>query len=174
MAGGAVCLLAEIPRRWLVGWFDLVWTVSQYFDAHGNGVPYLAVNSSNVSSACSLRREMVVLKLRPEPAIMPGTMAALAREGATGRYARKKVWVGPRTATRRREVEDMASPSAAEGSGRVESWWAGWRSTSVGDIGIRIESCNKFFHRMIRLTVAGEKKGQKSEVAHEIAIADWC
>ncbi len=59
----------------------------------------------------------MVLKLRLEPAIRPGTTAALARDGATGRYARKKVWVGPRTATRRREAEDMASPSRV----RVES-----------------------------------------------------
>ena len=71
-------------------------------------LPYRAVNSSKVSSWCSLRRVTVVLKLRLEPATRPGTKEALARVGATGRLARKKVFEGPaRAAIRMRDVEDM-------------------------------------------------------------------
>lgn len=49
-----------------------------------------------------------MLKLRLEPATRPGTKEALARAGATGRFARKKDFEGPaRAAIRSREVEDI-------------------------------------------------------------------
>lgn len=51
-----------------------------------------------------------MLKLRLEPATRPGRKEALARVGATGRFARKNVFEGPvRAAIRRREVEDIFS-----------------------------------------------------------------
>jgi hypothetical protein len=72
--------------------------------------PHLAENSSKVSSAWgSLRRATVVLKLRLEAAITPGTKAPARLEAATGRYARKKLVEGPRAMVRRREVDAMAS-----------------------------------------------------------------
>ncbi len=75
----------------------------------GGEIPHRAENSSKVSSWCSLRRATEVLKLRLEPAMTPGTKEALARVGATGRFARKKVLEGPaRAVIRNSEVEDIS------------------------------------------------------------------
>lgn len=83
----------------------------------GKQGPYRAVNSSKVSSWCSLRRGTEMLKLRLEPAMRAGTKEALARVGATGRFARKNVLEGPaRAAMRSREVEDIFFPETGGGT----------------------------------------------------------
>lgn len=92
------------------------------------GGVYLAVNSSKVSSSWPERRATVLLKLRVELRKKPGAMAP----GATGRYARKKVFEGAaRAATRMMEEDDMAWARRLLGSERARSGRGVDRGTSA-------------------------------------------